>query len=67
MNGDIYEGNIKNGKIEGRKMIYNNGDIYEGEFIDNKYNGNGTYYWKNGNNKKGIWENGKLIKWVIWK
>jgi len=36
-NGDIYEGEWKNGKGEGNcVMKFNNGDIYEGE-------------WKNGN------------------
>ena len=32
-NGDIYEGEFKNDKKEGKgKIIYKNGEIYEGEF-----------------------------------
>ena len=39
-----------------------NGDKYVGEFKKGKRHGNGTYYFNNGEVKKGIWENQKLIK-----
>ena len=36
-NGDIYKGEFKNDKREGKgKIIYNNEDIYEGEFKNNE-------------------------------
>ena len=36
-NGDIYKGDLKNDKREGKgKMIYNNGDKYDGEWINDK-------------------------------
>ena len=48
-NGDRYEGEWKNGKIEG-KGIYcrNNGDRYEGDFKNGKREGKGILYLNNG-------------------
>ena len=42
--GDVYEGEFKNGELNGQgKITYSNGDIYEGEFKDGKQNGQGRY------------------------
>ena len=44
-NGNLYVGDWKNNKVEGKGIyIYNNGDIYEGEYINGKREGKGIYY-----------------------
>ena len=59
-NGDIYEGDFKDGKFEGKGIYYfNNGDRYEGDFKDGKFEGKGTYYFKNGNRFEGNYKNDK--------
>jgi hypothetical protein len=59
-NGDMYEGDWKNDKMEGYgKFIYNNGDIYEGDWKDNKREGHGKYIYSNGNIYEGDWKNDK--------
>jgi hypothetical protein len=47
--GDSYEGNIENGKPNG-KGTYTliSGAIYEGDFVDGMFEGTGTKKWKNG-------------------
>ena len=56
-NGQVYEGNIKYGKINGKgKYTHSNGDIYEGEFRDNKAHGFGTFIKKEGGQIEGNWE-----------
>ena len=43
-NGDIYEGEFKNGYRHGQgKFIGSNGEIYIGEFFDDEYSGNGDF------------------------
>ena len=34
--------------------------FYEGEWLNGFMNGEGTFTWANGEQKKGIWQNGKL-------
>lgn len=42
--GSLYEGHMKNNKINGDgRMIHADGDIYEGAWIDDKAHGAGTY------------------------
>ena len=58
-NGDIYEGEWKNGKKEGKgTLCYSNGDKYEGEWKRGKREGKGIFYYKQ-NKKKydGEWKN----------
>lgn len=44
-NGDVYEGELKDGKRNGwGKYTWANGDYYEGEWKDGKKNGNGAVY-----------------------
>ena len=46
-NGITYNGEYKNGKIEGRgKLIYKDVYEYDGEFIDGNKNGFGTQIYK---------------------
>ena len=41
-NGDIYEGEFKDGKMNGEGVYYfSNGDKYEGEYINNTISGKG--------------------------
>jgi len=57
-----YEGEVKNGKKEGKGIeYYNNGDRYEGEFKNSKKEGKGIYYFSNGDRKMGDYYNGKEI------
>jgi hypothetical protein len=52
-----YDGEIKNGKMEGKGVIHSqNGHRYEGEFKENKLWGKGTYIHKNGNKYVGEFE-----------
>ena len=42
---DRYEGDIKNGKREGKGIeYYKNGDRYEGDYKNDKKEGKGIYY-----------------------
>ena len=57
-NGDIYEGDYKNGFREGHGTYkYANGEKFEGDFIKGKAEGFGIVYYKNGYYYKGNWKN----------
>ncbi len=57
-NGDIYEGDYKNGFREGYGTYkYANGEKFEGDFIKGKADGFGIVYYKNGYYYKGNWKN----------
>ena len=54
-NGDIYEGELVNGKKNGKgKMEYTNGDVYEGLFKDDLKIGKGKMIYANGNIYEGF-------------
>ena len=64
--GRRYEGNYKNDKKEGFGTFrWNDGKKYKGNWKNGKQNGNAEFFfplqkiWR-----KGIWEDGKRIKWV---
>ena len=58
-NTNKYEGQIINGKKEGKgKYIYKNGAIYEGYFKNDKKEGNGIFYYTNGDRYKGLFKEG---------
>lgn len=74
-NGDVYEGEWKNGQPEGKgRMIYANGDFYEGNWVNGKRHGEGCFVWiesvHKGEDKKfinafeckytGNWKNDKI-------
>ena len=45
-----YEGDVKNGKREGKGIMYwNDGERYEGDYKNNKREGKGIYYYNDGN------------------
>ena len=45
-----YEGEIKDGKLDGKGVIYSqSGHRYEGEFKENRLWGKGAYFHANGN------------------
>ena len=48
--GDIYQGEIKNGTFEGLGVYYDvqEGSLYEGEFANHKFNGKGIETWNEG-------------------
>ena len=57
-NGDIYEGEWKNGEFNGKGIYkYNNGNKYEGEFKDGNKDGKGIFTNKNGEQIIGLWKN----------
>jgi hypothetical protein len=60
-NGDIYEGEWKDGRKHG-KGIYRaaNGNVYEGDWKDDKENGKGIYRFTSGNVFQGEWKDGKM-------
>ena len=44
-NGTFYEGDFKNGKMEGfGSRTFENGDSYEGEWMEDMRHGNGVYH-----------------------
>ena len=58
-NDDLYEGELINGKKEGKgKYKYKNGCIYEGFFKNDKKDGNGIFYYPNGDRYKGLFKDG---------
>ena len=64
--GRIYIGDYKEGKKDGEgEYDWSDGRIYKGGWKDGKQHGEGLFFcvkkkvWK-----KGIWENGKRIKWI---
>ena len=60
-NGNIYEGEIKNGKKEGHGIMrYSNGYIYEGEWKNGKREGKGIYRLINKDRYEGDFKNGKV-------
>jgi len=64
--GRIYIGDYKEGKKDGEgEYDWSDGRIYKGGWKDGKQHGEGLFFcvkkkvWK-----KGIWENGKRMKWI---
>jgi hypothetical protein len=57
-NGNVYEGQWKNGKKHGEGIYsFSDGEVFEGTFKEDKRTGYGQYKWKNGDLYKGNWEN----------
>ena len=57
-NGVVYEGEMKNGRLDGDARIkYSNGDRYEGQIKKGQKSGTGTYTWKSGASYDGKWKN----------
>ncbi len=58
-NGDKYEGEWKNGSIDGFGCYqYSIGEKYVGYYANNRRNGHGRYLYKNGIIYEGNWDNG---------
>ena len=54
-NGDVYEGMVKDEKMDGNgKITFANGDVYIGTFENDKPHGKGKYIEKKGNNQYDI-------------
>jgi len=59
-NGDVYEGELRNGKMEGEgKYMYHDGAVYEGFLKDGKRHGSGVYTRANGDKFVGHFINNK--------
>ena len=68
----IYEGQMKNGKRNGKgRMTWTDdngkGDVYEGEFKDGYRHGKGIYKYNNGNIYNGEWNMGDQEGWGVMK
>ena len=50
-------------------MVWNDGSKYEGDWVLDEFNGNGTYYYNNGDIYVGEWKNGKNMweRSIFWK
>jgi len=60
-NRDVYKGEYKNGKRNGKGILYfGNGNRYEGEWKDDKRNGEGIFYYANGNRYDGEFKDDKI-------
>ncbi|MHB8137955.1 MAG: Lcl domain-containing protein [Smithellaceae bacterium] len=65
-NGDKYEGEFTNCKLNGRgTYAYANGDKYVGEFVDGKFTGRGTFTCSNGKKFTGNLENKVPLEFTI--
>ena len=59
-NGDLYEGDVVNGKKHGKgKYTYAAGGFYEGDYADDKKHGKGKYTSANGNVYEGDFADGR--------
>ena len=55
-----YEGNWKNGKMDGKgKLTYIDGSYYDGEFVEGHKSGKGLYVWNKDKYYDGEWKNDK--------
>ena len=64
-NGDVYEGEFKNGQQHGKgKYTYINGAEYKGMWAKGKQHGKGTYTTSKGEEKHGEWQDGKRVRWL---
>ena len=60
-NGDVYVGEVKGGKTNGKgKITWADGDVYEGEWKDGKRTGKGKYTWADGDVYEGEFKDGKI-------
>ena len=59
-NDDLYHGNMKDGKRNGRgTMHYADGRKYVGQWKDNYKHGQGTFFWADGHKYVGQWKDDK--------
>ncbi|MBP7184179.1 MAG: caspase family protein [Saprospiraceae bacterium] len=59
--GSKYEGNFKNGNIEGEgKWYYPNGVKYYGSFMNGQPHGKGALLYIDGTTQEGVWEKGEF-------
>lgn len=62
-NGDVYEGEWKEGKRHGQgKITWPTGVVYEGNWKEGKRTGKGKYTWTSGAVYEGDWEDAKLTE-----
>ena len=68
--GRKYEGDFREGKIDGYGMLFSKPNeegkckTWKGQFIDGYIDGVVTYTSIDGSQKRGLWDKGKRIKWL---
>lgn len=59
-NGAMFEGDFKNGRLEGNATIKTaSGNTYSGQVVDGRRHGTGTYIWARGSSYVGEWVDDK--------
>lgn len=69
-NGSVYDGDFREGKIDGYGVLTSalnsegKGKTWKGSFNNGVLDGVATYTDLEGTQKKGLWDNGKRLKWL---
>ncbi len=61
--GDVYEGEFKEGFLEGKgTYVWSDGDKYIGEFKNSMAEGRGVLIYANGQRAEGRWQKNRLVQ-----
>mmetsp|Transcript_14127 Transcript_14127/g.29813 ORF Transcript_14127/g.29813 Transcript_14127/m.29813 type:complete len:165 (+) Transcript_14127:475-969(+) len=61
--GAEYEGEMKNGRMEGKgKYTFPSGTVYVGQFLDGEFHGEGTLEYPGCGEYRATWKHGKVVE-----